>query len=43
MKDYLESENFVIEQVTPRAVMRKAFEANLLADGQDVDERAGCA
>ena len=34
MKDYLESENFVIEQVTPRAVMRKAFEANLLADGQ---------
>ena len=34
MKDYLESENFVIEQVTPRAVMRKAFEANLLTDGQ---------
>ena len=34
MKDYLESENFVFEQVTPRAVIRKAFEANLLADGQ---------
>lgn len=34
MKDYLESENFVFEQVTPRAVMRKAFEANLLEDGE---------
>ncbi|MCY4381992.1 MAG: nucleotidyltransferase substrate binding protein [Nitrospinae bacterium] len=34
IKDYLESENFVFEQVTPRAVIRKAFEANLLEDGQ---------
>ncbi len=34
MKDYLESENVAFEQVTPRAVIRKAFEANLLGDGQ---------
>ena len=34
MKDYLESENVVFGQVTPRAVMRKAFEAKLLEDGE---------
>lgn len=34
MKDYLESENLVFEQVTPRAVIRKAFEAKLLEDGE---------
>ena len=34
MKDYLESENVAFEQVTPRAVIRKAFEAYLLEDGQ---------
>ena len=34
MKDYLESENIIFEQVTPRTVIRKAFEANLLEDGQ---------
>ena len=33
MKDYLESENVVFDQVTPRAVIRKAFEANLVEDG----------
>jgi len=34
MKDYLESENVVFEQITPRAVIRKAFEANLVEDGE---------
>ena len=34
MKDYLESENFVFGQITPKAVIRKAFEAKLLEDGQ---------
>ena len=34
MKDYLESENVVFGQITPRAVMRKAFEAKLLEDGE---------
>ena len=33
MKDYLESENVVFDQVTPRAVIRKAFETNLVEDG----------
>lgn len=34
MKDYLESENVVIDQVTPRNVIRLAFEANIIKDGQ---------
>ena len=34
MKDYLESENVVFEQVTPRAVIRKAFETNFIEDGE---------
>jgi nucleotidyltransferase substrate binding protein (TIGR01987 family) len=34
MKDYLLSENVVFEQVTPRAIIRKAFEAKLVSDGQ---------
>jgi len=33
MKDYLESENVVFEQVTPRTVIRKAFEAKLVKNG----------
>jgi nucleotidyltransferase substrate binding protein (TIGR01987 family) len=33
MKDYLEAENVVFEQNTPRAVIRKAFSANLISDG----------
>ena len=33
MKDYLESENVVFEQVTPRSVIRKAFEAKLVKNG----------
>lgn len=33
MKDYLESENVVFEQVTPRTVIRKAFEAKLVENG----------
>ncbi len=32
MKDYLESENVVLDQVTPRAVIRKAFEAKLVVN-----------
>ena len=34
MRDYLESENVVLEQVTPRAVIRKAFEAKLVDNGE---------
>ena len=34
MRDYLESENVVFEQITPRAVIRKAFETNLVEDGE---------
>lgn len=34
MKDYLESENIVFDQITPRVVIRKAFEAKLVSDGQ---------
>ncbi len=33
-RDYLEHEGVVFDQVTPRAVLRRAFEANLIADGQ---------
>jgi len=33
MKDYLESENVVFEQVTPRTVIRKAFDAKLVGNG----------
>jgi nucleotidyltransferase substrate binding protein (TIGR01987 family) len=34
MRDYLESQNVVFGQVTPRLVVRRAFEAGLVADGQ---------
>ena len=34
MKDYLESENVVFDQVTPRNVIRMAFEANLVVNGE---------
>lgn len=34
MRDYLESENVVIDQVTPRNVIRLAFEANIITQGQ---------
>lgn len=34
MKDYLEKENFVLPQVTPRAVIRAAFESRLIGDGE---------
>lgn len=34
MRDYLESENVVFEQITPRSVIRRTFEANLVEDGQ---------
>ena len=34
MKDYLESENVVFDQVTPRTVIRTAFEANFINDGE---------
>lgn len=34
MKDYLENQNVVFGQVTPRAVIRKAFEAGLIQDGE---------
>lgn len=34
MKDYLESQNVVFDQVTPRAVIREAFAAKLVTEGQ---------
>ncbi len=34
MKDYLESQNVVFDQITPRAVIRKAFEAGIIKDGE---------
>ena len=34
MKDYLEAQNVVLPQITPRAVIRAAFEAKLIADGE---------
>lgn len=34
MKDYLESENVVFEQLTPRTVVRTAFESNLVSHGE---------
>ncbi|MDE0679936.1 MAG: nucleotidyltransferase substrate binding protein [Gammaproteobacteria bacterium] len=34
MKDYLESENVVLDQVTPRAVIRHAFEAGIVQQGE---------
>ena len=34
MKDYLESENLVLPQVTPRAVIRAAFASRLINDGE---------
>ncbi len=34
IKDYLESENVVFEQITPRAVIRRAFEAGMIQQGE---------
>lgn len=34
MRDYLESENVVFEQITPKAVIREAFESKFVSDGQ---------
>ncbi len=34
LKDYLESENVVLDQVTPRAVIRSAFEAGVIRMGE---------
>lgn len=34
MKDYLESQNVIFDQITPRAVIRRAFEAGLIKDGE---------
>ncbi len=34
MKDYLEAQNVVFPQVTPRAIIRVAFEAQLIRDGE---------
>lgn len=34
LKDYLESENVVLDQITPRAVIRRAFEAGIIRQGE---------
>lgn len=33
LKDYLESEGVVLEQITPRQVIRRAFEAGIIRQG----------
>jgi len=33
MKDYLESQNIIFDQVTPRAIVKDAFAAKLILDG----------
>ncbi len=35
IKDYLESQNVVFEQITPRAVLREAVAAKLISNGED--------
>ena len=35
IKDYLESQNVVFEQSTPRAVVKEAIAAKLIANGED--------
>lgn len=35
MKDYLENEGVVFDQITPRCVIRKAFETNLIEHGRE--------
>jgi nucleotidyltransferase substrate binding protein (TIGR01987 family) len=39
LKDYLESEGVVFDQITPRAVIRRAFEAGVITQG-DVWQKA---
>src|SRR5690242_4062803 len=34
MKDYLEFNNLVFSEVTPRSVVREAFSARIISDGQ---------
>ena len=34
MRDYLESENVIIEQITPRSVIRKAYESGIIKNGE---------
>ncbi len=34
MKDYLESQNIVFGQVTPRAVLKESIAGNLISDGE---------
>lgn len=34
LKDYLEYENVVFEQITPRTVIRRAFEAGIIEQGE---------
>lgn len=34
LNDYLESENVVLEQITPRTVIRRAFEAGIIKRGE---------
>ena len=34
LKDYLESEGVVFDQITPRAVIRRAFEAGVITQGE---------
>ena len=38
MKDYLESENVVLDQVTPRTVIRQAFEAGIIQRGETLQK-----
>ena len=34
LKDYLQNEGIVLSEITPKTVIRAAFQANLIADGE---------
>ncbi len=38
LKDYLESENVMLDQITPRTVIRHAFEAGIIEQGETLQK-----
>ena len=38
LKDYLESENVALDQITPRTVIRRAFEAGIVQQGETLQK-----
>ena len=39
MKDYLESQNVIFSQITPRAVLKESVAGKLISDGDNLDEQ----